>query len=298
MRRALSLAIGLWASVTTATVSQGRARAAFPDQTGTRALGMGGALRGAATGDAGPALNPSGMSLVHSYVIEGAYQYGNEPASNTAHVSIVDSTSASNIAGGVYYTYLSRKGPASMTTAGHEAGLSLGLPLGERLSLGATVKYARLTTDAGSGTPSDGLKGVTYDLGATLKPASMVSLGAVGYNLRDLHNPLFPVALGGGIAITVVTNLLLGLDAVKQVSARTGTKSALGWMGGAEWVISAYALRAGGGHDGFRDNGFVTGGLTLLSEVGALDLGLRQDVSGTTRETFFGISGRLFVPAP
>ncbi|HEY0714829.1 MAG TPA: hypothetical protein VGF45_19265, partial [Polyangia bacterium] len=61
----------------------------------TRALGVGGALRGSAAGTVGPALNPSGISLTRSYVVEGLYQYLQAPGGHLTHVAIADSTSAS-----------------------------------------------------------------------------------------------------------------------------------------------------------------------------------------------------------
>src|SRR5687768_4896169 len=85
------------------TTSVAHARAFdFP---GTRATGMGGAMRATATGDAGPMLNPSGMSLTRAYVLETAYQYVDPGGENDFRTSIVDSTSGFNVAGGLYYTY-------------------------------------------------------------------------------------------------------------------------------------------------------------------------------------------------
>ena len=78
---------------------------AFEGYEGTRVMGMGGASRAWALGDAGPLLNPSGMSIVKSYVLEGGYTYGRRLGENFLHASIVDGTSTFNIAGGVYYTY-------------------------------------------------------------------------------------------------------------------------------------------------------------------------------------------------
>ena len=54
----------------------------------------------------------------------------------------------------------------------------------------------------------------------------------------------------------------------------------------------------GGGRDGLSKNGYVAGGISLLSgDIGALDVGLRQDVSGNTKATIVGVSARLFVPS-
>jgi hypothetical protein len=70
-------------------------------------------------------------------------------------------------------------------------------------------------------------------------------------------------------------------------------------MGGFEYTVAnRFAVRAGGGYDGQRRNGYGSLGLSFISEVGALDLGVRQDVSGSAKATFVGVAGRLFVPSP
>src|SRR5690349_19250330 len=77
---------------------------AFQDFVGTRPLGMGGVGRAVATGDAGPILNPSGMSLVRQYHVEGTYGFSNRRGDHFLHASVVDSTSGYLLAGGLYYT--------------------------------------------------------------------------------------------------------------------------------------------------------------------------------------------------
>jgi hypothetical protein len=69
-------------------------------------------------------------------------------------------------------------------------------------------------------------------------------------------------------------------------------------MGGGEFSFGgSAAFRLGGGRDGLSKNGYIAGGISLLSaDIGALDLGVRQDVSGNTKATIFGVSARLFVP--
>jgi hypothetical protein len=69
-------------------------------------------------------------------------------------------------------------------------------------------------------------------------------------------------------------------------------------MGGGEFSFSsAGAIRAGGGWNGLTKNGYLSAGVSALSgEIGAVDVGLRQDVSGSSMSTFVGISARLFVP--
>jgi hypothetical protein len=76
-------------------------------------------------------------------------------------------------------------------------------------------------------------------------------------------------------------------------------------MGGIEWTMAErLGLRAGGGYDATTGNGYMTGGLSALSEIGAVDVGFREDVTQrkvggveTPRQTMVGVNLRLFVPA-
>lgn len=259
------------------------------DFPGTRVTGMGGAMRGAATGDAGPMLNPSGMSITRAYIAEGAYQYVDPGGANAYRSSIVDSTSAFNVAGGLYYTY--RDGDPHK---GHEGGLSLAFPLGERVFFGATGKYLRL---------EEGIKKfreVTFDIGATVKPLSMLGIGIVAYNLRDTETELAPRAVGGGVSVNAAEMVLLVADTVFEFPGDRDTRDRLvSVMGGGELLLGkAFAIRAGGGRDGRTEHGYLSGGLSALAEVGAVDVALRQDVSGRDKLLVFCVSLRVFVPAP
>src|SRR6185369_10268107 len=95
---------------------------AFEDYVGPRALGMGGAGRALATGDAGPLLNPSGMSLARLYHVEGGYAYSSRLHDHFLHASVVDSTSDLLVAGGLYYTYHLNHPDGLPAGKGHEVG--------------------------------------------------------------------------------------------------------------------------------------------------------------------------------
>ena len=110
----------------------------------TRSIGMGGTLRGAATGTAALSLNPSGISLARSYVVEGGYQFLRGPDGHVASLAIADSTSGFNIGGGVYYNYVTASPSGPGERGRHEAGAALSFPFGEKVSLGGTVRYLRI----------------------------------------------------------------------------------------------------------------------------------------------------------
>ena len=260
-----------------------------------RPLGTGGAMRAIATGDAGPQLNPSGISLMRAYLVEGSYQYGSAASSHDARISAVDSTSAFNLGGALYYTYHRDSPSAGVTQTGHLLGGSLSFPLLDKIFFGGSAKYVRFA-DAASATHS----GFTFDAGLTVRPIPQLSVGAVGYNLLDRETPWAPRAVGGGIAILPMPGLLFVFDSVlEKVYGDSTRDKAMYYMGGGEFsFFASAALRAGGGRDGLTKNGYVSAGVSTLSaDIGALDVGLRQDVSGEKKSTIVGVSARLFVPS-
>ena len=252
-------------------------------------------MRAYATGDAGPQLNPSGISLLRAYLLEGSYQYGSAASSHDARISAVDSTSGFNLGGALYYTYHRDTTSDGVNQTGHLFGGSLSFPLLDKLFLGGSAKYLRFTDLTGTTH-----KGFTFDAGLTLRPIPQVSIGAVGYNLLDRETPWAPRAVGGGIAVLPMPNLMLVFDSVLEKVYDDPTRDqVMYYMGGGELSFSsAAAIRAGGGRDGMTKNAYVSAGVSLLSaEIGALDFGLRQDVSGAKKATIFGVSARLFVPS-
>jgi hypothetical protein len=300
MRAAISLVIGL--PILVAWVAPAAALEEYP---GIRPLGMGGASRAYAIGDAGPLLNPSGMSLVKAYTIEGAYAYGHRFGENLFHASIVDNTSTYNLAGGVYYTYhmLNTTGPAAVSGRAHEAGFALSLPFGEYVAIGATVKYLRVQ---GVYAPTTDNDGVTFDLGATIHPVAPLTVAFVGTNLYDVKNSLLPQGLGYGAALTLPPGLIVVADGRTTFNASTLTgRSGTSIMAGAEYtILQRVGARLGGGYDASTGNGYLTAGLSGVSEIGAIDAGARYDVSQheeagikTPRQTIIGVSLRLFIPA-
>jgi hypothetical protein len=298
-RGAITVAL-LALALTSAVAANARA---FEEFTPTEALGMGGASRAWAVADEGPLLNPSGMSLTKAYTIDGTYGYARLLSDQFLHASIVDSTSPFNLSGGLYYTYHSSNPNAALPGHGHEGGLALSFPFGPYVSIGATLKYFKLE-DADKFFDHDG--GLTFDVGATIRPAQFVSIGLVGTNLRDLGNSQATQAIGYGVALIPLTNLLVVADGLTRFTAdnqtgRTGTSL----MGGAGYTfLGKLAARAGGGYDASTDTGYLSFGLSGISEIGAFDGGLRQDLQRTTlasgavvRETVVQVSLRLFIPA-
>lgn len=251
-------------------------------------------MRGFATGDSGPQLNPSGISLLRAYSLEGSYQYGSTIHSHDARISAVDSTSGFNLGGALYYSYHRDSPTDSTNESAHLVGASLSFPILDKVFLGGSAKYVHFTDLADKTT-----SGFIFDAGVTVRPVPMLSVGAAGMNLFDKETPWAPRTLGGGIAVLPMPVLIVLFDAVWQkVYGDPSRDQAVSYMGGGEFSFAgSAAARLGGGRDGLSKNGYLSGGVSLLSsDIGALDVGVRQDVSGSSKATVVGLSARLFVP--
>jgi hypothetical protein len=289
------------AALTAASLLLASARArATDDFTGTRATGMGDATRAFAIGDSGPLLNPSGMSLVKNFqVLEASYGYSSRLHAHTLHASMVDNTSNFGVAGGLYYNYHDTDAGNGVAGHGHEAGLALSVPLVDRATIGGTVKYFDLSGDDAFGGHS---KGVTFDAGATVTLFPKASVAIVGSNLRDLDNSNATRGIGYGVAVTPIADLVVAADGFTRLTRdnHTGRKGT-GFMVGGELTLGGkFGIRAGGGYDPATANVYGAAGFSAMSEIGAIDASIRQDVldhEGSPRATLVGVSLRLFIPA-
>jgi hypothetical protein len=290
-----------------------RSARAFEDFDGTRALSMGGATRAWALGDSALLLNPSGMSLAKAYDVEASYGYGSRLSEQFLHASVVDSTSAAGLAGGIYYTYHFDK-PGGLPGHGHEVGAALSLPLGPAVAVGATLKWFHLEGSDDDAVPAVTVppttataSGLTFDVGATVRPTANFSLALVGMNLVDHDQGQMPRMVTYGAAVLPIPELVLAVDGVTTFTrdpltgARGTGLSGTGVRGGLEAsIVQRVTLRAGGGTDPVLGVGYLAAGVSALGEAGAVDFGLRGDLfpyrTGSGRAVFLSIALRLFVP--
>ena len=282
------------------------------DVSATRALGMGDALRAAGVGSAGIHLNPSGLTLLRSYTVEGAFEFGGADAARNVDVSIADSTNPF-VAAGVYFDYINAdaKDPTGMKVgerSGWEAGLSVAAPVGDWLSLGLTPKYMSIDEPlCGSGTLQCGkAEGFTLDAGATARPVSFLNLGVVGTNLAEMDSTHAPRTLGLGAILSPINSLVVGFDTVfdfdssRLLSAGMRDQTTESYHLGGEYLLGQrLALRGGYVWDGATSpsRAFASYGVSLMTPQIALDFGGRTQVDGPGgTSTFFAVSLRMFLP--
>jgi hypothetical protein len=208
-----------------------------------RSLAMGDSLRAMATQSEGMLLNPSGLALTKQFQVSGFYSLRLPSVGHFLHASMSDSITNSHFALGLYYNYLHetphfayrlRNGGdsfaqtvqgAEIIRTGHESGTALAIPIGERVSIGATLKYGYYTLrsqlgqdmappgqsaadgriDAENGVDLGSVGHVvTFDVGATVRPFGGLHIGVVGQNLWP-HGYEMPTLLGIGLAISSPT---------------------------------------------------------------------------------------------
>ena len=127
------------------------------DAINARAIGVGESLRAAASGSLATTLNPAGLSLSRSYVIEGGYGYRHEDKSHIQNVSICDSVTT-RVGACLYYTHLSADPSEEGDRTLHEVGLTTSVPLGTSLVIGITQKYVSYSESVMETDPVDSSK--------------------------------------------------------------------------------------------------------------------------------------------
>lgn len=314
--------------------------AAIEDLFSPRSVALGTSLRGYATGTLGPLLNPSGMSLTRSYVVDAFYGLRFQDLGNSLNLSISDSVT-SRVAAGVFYSYVHSSprfaygdpaGPTDQVSReGHQTGLALSIPIGDRFTFGLTSKYVNVSTTVAnpaydpnrsaasqmgvpqrltldSSTAGASADGFTMDAGITLRLGEALSIGVVGQNLVPLRSVEAPMQLGMGLAYQLAQTFTLAADVVvffdrdrapgrivdgQYVLGDTVTSVRVG--GGAEYVASGKVpIRLGFVWDGGLPGTWLTAGLGWAAPSFAIDLTYRQKVSaGSDSQLLLGI--RLFL---
>lgn len=229
------------------------------DATSPRAAGMGGAARGFASSSEALLINPAGISATTRFNADvGAIfapNAGGRLLSATAIDSKLNAEESIPLSGGLgYWHYTSGKGDARRS--GSLVVLGLSVPLWpEVLFAGVTARYLKLTGAA----PTNA---VTADAGVILRPAALLSLAAVGYNLVDVHSVEAPRAWGFGAALGRDPDFHLDVDVRIDQDARGTWKPAI--AAGAEYLVARiFQPRVGYIEDRLRATRSLTAGASI-----------------------------------
>ncbi len=314
------------ALVLVALFAAGRAYGA-DDIQGARALGMGGALRAAGASEAGVFLNPAGLPLTKAYSVQALFDFRPQDNTTAVGVAITDSvTNRAGVAAGLYYTFLNAEpkfstfsldgSNISYTRRGHEAGVSLAYPLAERFILGVTNKYVYLnSTDPTGSIPGARSRGYTLDAGFVLRISDAINFGAVGQNVVPMKTFETPPTLGLGLAFAALSALTVDADVVirwldyrddQKLRMVVGVK-----VGGEYFVGNRFPLRLGyswdlpyrqlavrfdqEGHASSKGESFFHAGLGYITQQFGIEAAVRQQLSGSEKETLLGFALKLFV---
>jgi len=226
-----------------------------------RSAAMGGALRAMGTGTSAVFLNPATLPEARLYHIEAIGQVTPETNRQVYGGTVVDSVT-SRLAGSFSFMggWVDKAG---INRNFLDMRLGLAYPITDRLMVGLTGRYFKLSQSGlgpfGSSAVSGGLldpgstdtprgrlaiiNNLTFDVGLVAKPTDNIYLAAVGQNLTYPKNGLMPTVVGGGLGyanevFSIEADGIADLNSWDKVTARLGA--------GAEILVAGVVpIRAG-----------------------------------------------------
>jgi hypothetical protein len=271
-----------------------------------RAVGMGGALNALGVSTTALYLNPASMPLARVYHLEALAAFSPEAKRQTYGLAVVDSVlNTSHVSGGLAGTW-SQLDPDGIHRTWTDVRGALALPLGDRFSLGATVRWLR--TDqyvsrgpfgpslASDGTPNGPiLNTITFDAGATATIADGLRVAVVGHNLTNPGTALAPTTGGAGVGYFTPT-VAVEADGLLDFTTWGGTRGRL-MAGGELFLADRYAVRVGWQYDAGTKLHAPSLGLGYIDPRWSIELGLRHDLVSDHASTLGVLSLRYFYDA-
>lgn len=253
---------------------------------------MAGALRAFSRSTDALFVNPANMVASRVYHVGALAQIWPQASRQSYGLAVVDSiVSASRLAGGIGGTW-NRQDPSGVDRTFYDLRFALAYPFSDSFYLGASGRYLSLKQDgfprgiydlrpssAAGGTPDKAIvQNLTFDAGATVKPAPEVAISVVGTNLTDPGHGFLPLTFGGGIAYGS-DDFTLEADGVADFTTYGDTKARL--MGGGEYLAADhFPLRIGYRYDQGVMSHLISGGLGYIDTAYEVDLSLQHVVSG------------------
>ena len=235
---------------------------------------MGGASRACAIGDAGPMLNPSGMSLVKTYNARGGVRL-REPAARAlaARVGRRQHVGVRPRRRPLLHLPPGRAAAAASAGHGHEAGLALSIPFGSRARIGGDGEVLQPAGADAPARPRPAASRSTSARRCGRCPSCLA--GVVGTNLRDLAQQ--PRAAGGRLRRRADADRRAWSSppTAGPASRPTTTRGRKGTsvMVGGELTLAQQVRRCALGAATTRSpaTATLTAGVSAVSEIGAVD---------------------------
>ena len=266
-----------------------------------RDIAFGGAQNALGTSTTALYGNPSGLPLARVYHFEGIAAISPEARRQSYGGGVVDS-STSRIAGGFGGTW-NMLDPDGIHRTWTDLRLVLAYPLGDRFSVGAAGRYLRTSQAISSGPlgaslASDGTStaplynAFTFDVGATVTPATGLRIALVGKNLTNPGTALAPTTLAGGIGYQADI-FSFEADALADFTSWKSTRGRY-MLGGEVFVASHFPIRLGYRYDDGLKTHAVSGGLGYIDNRWSFELSVRHDVAGDHPMTMLVAGLRFF----
>lgn len=254
---------------------------------GVRASGAGGSHTAVASGVDSIYQNPAGTARARMYVLDGAFSYTPQGALLTT--GVVDSKLNPQLSAGFGYSYFIGRGDHEHLS-GHDFRGALAIPVvHEQISVGAGVRYLRITDDRLPDIDEDDdqllIHGVTIDAGVNFRAAEILHLGLKGENLIDhcADDPqcrgATPTRITGGLGLGEETSFMFSGEAgVDLTSDPEGPRFDAGV--GVEYLVAGTVpLRAGFQRRDYVGRNLLTFGVGWHSEEVGVDASYRHDLS-------------------
>lgn len=310
--RLLAWALAAWAGLAASEVREARAEPTtlsppfawnYGEQETPREAAMGGATRALGTGTTALVQNPANMAASRVYHLQGLVQLTPEAGPRHAYGGLIVDSVTNRLAGGIGVVggFLDKEG---LDRSFLDVRLALALPIGDRLFVGATGRYASVSQDGlgplgvspvsgglvdPSGGREDFVREVTFDAGVTLRATDELHFAFLGQNLTFPENAVLPTMVGGGIGfgsrmVSVEVDGLADLHSYAETTARVGAAAEV-LLGG------SFPIRGGYKFDQGAAAHAVSAGLGYITREFSLEASARRTVSGpAATQLVFGIA--------
>ena len=239
-----------------------------------RATALGGAHSAAATGNDALTNNPAGLATARKYHFEldGVLDGGFHTQGLIA--SITDSTTGP-VASGLFYAHWG-SGKDDGRAQGWMAGFGYAYQAGSFL-FGGLTKYLRFRIPTSDDNPDGTNYRFVQDFGLLSRRGDF-SLALVVQNISTSSMPLFPLTATAGFALGNDASSHFAFDYKADLHDLDHPQHKL--AAGYEFVLDAFALRAGGTWDASHSLWWVSAGLGILTEKGRAQIAYRRRLTG------------------